>query len=559
MPIQTRATIDATQNWFDTTKTPDDTANAVVDYYSASIGNFVNVQRRNHGAGIVQVSNHFQNFPGLRLQYENNQGMERLSMTVYPESAPQLGGQVIDTNNDGYIVWVHDQVGFPNPITTHGVAVDQIQSPYYVFLNEYLIYKGYGITQQAQAFVIMFGKTALRCHSIEDKQNPLADANNGGLVNEVIPARAQIDATPAPDKELIPKHKDLPGYFLFNWNDVQNPESLVLTGFIGTQPAYERWQPLNNGPFPPQINKGVHFFDPKKSPLKSDGQNLLTILYQPGGKPSAFEVTLVDDIFVEFFDRQKTRKVSQSWNYTTNDKTSTILANDTPLYWGCINYAPGGSTSTNMGFDLTKKAKKAENNFLLSGLDDYPGASLVKLVGLSDAQQQIITAYGVQCTAIIAAFNAMQAPIIAAALLQLAIAENTEANIQLFIGAYDNGTFSKTDNSQPTFSFEPFTPGGSGLTGNQLIDQHIAESGTLPGLWIVDQSEAAFWLTLQAGNSQQLDIIKVKTDTYTTAISAVPKLPDPPASAGKDIDAFKWRTVDVSGDNWTFGPWRGGT
>jgi hypothetical protein len=408
--------------------------------------------------------------------------------------------------------------------------------------------------------VIMFGLTALRCHSLEDKYNPLLrDTDYGNTssgnpsVNDTIPARADIPASNAPDGEVVPRHLDEPLYPIFNWNDALNPASLIVVGEVGDIISYSRWDVFSNGPALPQVVNGVHFKDPKKSPLDYNGQNYITILLQPGAQ--APEIQMIDVIFCEFYDRKTTEGLQQSWNYYSSPN-QTIIGNDKPLYFGSSTLSPSGSLSTNAGFDLTKGAENSADDCLLSGLDDVLSTSLGPLVGLTAAQQAVITAYGAECAVIINAFNASQGPIITAAINALAVAENTQANIGVYINAYNIGTFSKTSVTPTTFNVTPFFDHGtSALTGDDFIDMHIA-MGDEPGIWIVEQSQAQFWNTIQSGDDLQTTVVEEKTTAYEAAITATPNLPPVPPDGGSDIDDCIWRAVTVAGDDWTFGPWR---
>lgn len=427
LPIQTRRIIDASQNFFDTTVNPDAAGDQVVNYYSASIGNFVATQRRDYASGINQQQNRFFTLPGLAMRYENNQGMERLTLVAQPESFVSGGNQVLDTNLDGYIVWVHSEVGYPNLINFEPT----IGGPYDIFLNGYKIYEGFKITQENSAFVIMFGLTALRCHSLEDKTNPLLTNTSYGptalgnaSVNDIIPPRKDIAASNAPDGAVVPRHKDEPLYPIFNWNDALNPCTLISTGGTG---SYTRWEIFIGSSATPQVTNGVHFKDPMKSPLVKDGPNFITVLLQPGA--SAPELLSISIIFAEFYDRKTTDVVQQSWNYNSIPGQA-IIANDKPLYFGCVEVNGGSFLSLSTGFDLTKGATNSQDDCLLSGLDDALTGESASLVGLTATQQAAITAYTAEVRAIFAAFNASQAPIIAA------LTTEVEAAFALYLNAY---------------------------------------------------------------------------------------------------------------------------
>jgi hypothetical protein len=558
LPIQTRKSIDASQNWFDTTQDPTSVAEGIVSLYVSSISNFVDVQRRDYASGIVPVQRRFLNFPGMNLQYENYHGSERLSLTVFPESV--IGGeQLYDINLDGYIVWVHDEINFPNPVNNGYVSTNNITGPYNIFLNNYLIYEGYTIGQQSQAFVIMFGKTALRCVSIENQYNPLATPNNGGLVNAVAPGRARIPASTAPDGKGIPSHQDRPGYFIFNWNDIDNlnPQSVILEGFVGLMPTYVRWSEINNGMFPPQVTKGVHFFDPTNSPLNYKGSNSITVMLQPG-KPVQ-EIQLIDDIFCEFYDRKTLSKASQSWNYTSSQTNgASIIVNNKPLYFGCTAYAPGGSGSTSTTFDLTPDAKAGDDDCLLSGLDQYPPAGLGTLAGLSQSEQSANTIYAAECAAIIEAFNAAQAPVLAA-LLATVVSDTTAyntANTTMITKEEDTQEAQGVVNAaQAAYDANPSPANLAALISSK---ESLAAAEVFA--FVITIGPPTVWGgTAVVAQQTALMALTQAQAAYIAAAEAAPTLPQAPPDAGMGIDGFKWRTVDVAGSVWSFGPWQGGS
>lgn len=564
LPIQTRQTIDASQDWFDNTQDAASVANGIVDYYSSSVGNFVDTQRRDYGAGIVSVHSKFLNLPGLTLQYENQHGQERLTMTAYPESAP-TGATGVEVNNDGYIFWAHADPRYPDLVDNKPT----FQTPYDIFLNGYLVYSGFKITGIAQGFVIMFGKTALRCHSVieydQSSTNPFKDGQfgtnqiwgpNGGLVNDLAPPfQPPVKGTQTPDNLDVPAHPNEFLYSLFDWGNNNNPGALMTEGFIGSVPSYGRWMGQGGIGQAPTIMNGVQFAFPEKSPLNLKGQNYLTIMLKAGAIGE--ENLVVDSVVVEFYDRGTFSGASQTWSYTSGGRSVRYTLNDKPLLWCASLYASKGSQNMSMGFDLTPKAKSTEaNNALLTDLSQ-PNSSFAQgtYLGLTAAQQAALAEYAMTVTALINAFNASQAPIIAAAILALSVGEQTLANINSFILEY-SGTFDKNQTVPSTFTFTNETGRPTPLTGLQSVDNFISASTTVEGDWIVSVSEAAFYVILQAGLQEQTDIVVGLTATYIAAITAQPNLPSPPPNAGTPLDAFVWRNVSISGSEWEFDDWQ---
>lgn len=556
LPIQLRKIIDASQNWFDNTEDQTQVADQIVDLYSASIANFVDVNRRNVASGITNVQSRFQNFPGLTLQYENRHGAERLSMTVYPESLNQNSGSPgLELNYDGYIYWAHGDPGFPDAVNGQPFA----PTPYDIFLNGYTIYSGYDITQIAQGFVIMFGPTALRCHSVADDKNPFKGANfgtnkiwgpNGGLYYVNVPTWQPDDPTvSAPDGLTVPSHKAEPIYPLFDWDNTNNTGNLLGEPFENGQ----RWADY---PMPdPTTMKGVQFADAQKSPLVWNGVNNLTIMIRGGSQPGATENNIFESVVAEFYDRAKLISGSETWSHIVNAATSSYAMNNKPMFFAALH---GGAfvNGINLTIDLTKNSQHLNDAFIPDATWS-PVTNELALVGLSQAQQNALTAYTAEVAAIITAFNAAQAPAIAAALLAFSKDEVVLTNIETYLSAYTEGLFSSTDFSQSFFTFESFFPVGQPpTTGNATIDSYISESSSEPGLWVVTTSQGNFWSVLQTGLAAETATAAADLATYTALVSAQPPLPPVPSTVGTPLDSFVWRTVAVNDSTWSFGDWQ---
>lgn len=316
-PIQTRQTIDASKNWFDTTQDAASVANGIVDYHGASISNFVATQRRDYGAGIVRVHSKFLNLPGLTLQYENQFGQERLTMTAYPENVV-LGGPSVETNYDGYIAFVSNgnNIGFTSPGYDEGVT-------YEFSINQKVFHTYFQPKLVTEIIVFRFGKTALRCQSLADKPDGPGNPNavTLGLVAAIEASRAKTKAfstTGATGSAQIPAHHDLPIYSIYNWDD-----------------------PLQNGGHESQLPKPtvtkVFDFIGQDNPIDSKGMNKLRIKMTPNMKfiPGAW--VWYFNMIAEFYSRAEFRNVSVSWTKASKDGSANITVNDAPLYWQMIS------------------------------------------------------------------------------------------------------------------------------------------------------------------------------------------------------------------------------
>lgn len=522
LPIQTRGTVDASKGWYDNTRDQAGAANAIVDYYSSSIGHFVQAQRRNYATGNAQVQRRFYSLPGLTMAYENYQGQERLSLTVYPESAPPVGGLLQDINYDGYLTFILYDPKYPNPVPNGSQGYPR---SYDLYLNGYLLYKGFQITQVCQGFVAMFGLTALRCQSLVDKQhmNPFEQQSNGGLVNKVLPPRAQVEG-----------HDDLVSYVLFNFTTTMNPvyNPVYLNQLGGVTPIEVN------------ITHGVQFFDPKKSPLntkKGNSTNYFGVTLSQG-LTQGTEDSIGYFMFGEFYSRDKARGVSRSWNKTSLPG-ETIIANDKPLFWGnthITSYTELTPGENAMGFDLF--ADNVDGG-ALSPADLNGQASNEAKFGKSilPAADDALVNYVAEVAQIELAFSESQLP-----LLRKAQGDATKARMQV---NDDELNFKRATSELLALDdqialFETLDPAiyGPALANDKkdlpIYKQNVAKADEL--------------LTTDIG------IMNMADDAFERLAAESPTLPPVPTIQDDDIDHFRYRTVTVSGSDWTFGGWQGG-
>jgi hypothetical protein len=306
LPIRTRRVVDASQNWLDQTANPDAYGDAIVDYYSASIGNFVAVQRRDYSAGIAQYQNRWLQFPGLGVRYQNNGGQELLEMVVQPENF--IGGGGTDTNNDGYIALVC--TGVPIGIKPGVMTFD-------LRVNGTSVGSFSCFTDVPSAVVMKFGPTALECQSLADAD----DANPNSKVAPCLPPRAKtktfrntglviFEGEPYEGTQTTPPHKDLFGYFIYDWNLLlnqhNNPGSALRLGNFKTTTI----------DCDPSVikNAGLNQFRAHLTSTVVNGMNAYFVIES------------------EFYSRADFRSGAQSWNQRAVFPGQ-ITFNDRPLYY----------------------------------------------------------------------------------------------------------------------------------------------------------------------------------------------------------------------------------
>lgn len=382
-PAALQQTIDASKNWFDNTQDPSIVANSIVDYHGASISQFVGSMRQRYSLGVVENVSHQLTLSGLNVDYINQQARETIRYTVFPESFSPKGKELYDFNFDGYCAWVHNWSKF-DPPNIDNPAVDVILNGYGILTNFTMnddLLKPFNPDQnpsppastqwppQATIMVIVaFGATALRCQSIQDTtvnkipvlSDPVAVGLNtfastkasGGFIAGLVPPRKTIPANGS-----IPAHKDLPGYFVFNWGDQFNPDSWAYEGSQGTGPTF-----TFDGNFASTtLVKIIQFKTAVKSPLKVAGPNEFYTQFTNFPPLSPTGQNADDFLCAEFYSRSELRPVQRSWNYVARD--GVILANDKPLYFGCDGGSPysdvGAKVNFGLKFDLTPVSSPA--------------------------------------------------------------------------------------------------------------------------------------------------------------------------------------------------------
>jgi hypothetical protein len=358
-------------------------ADAIVESYSSSISQFINNQRQQMRLGIIAQQRHQMTLPGIVVDYGSNHGNETIRITVKPEYVNLLSlPLLIDINLDGYVAYVHTWQQLPAP------GIDN--APIDLILNGYGVITNYtpdddllALYQPAQEpdppaapvfqatvmFIVAFGPTALRCQSIQDltvNKVPVL-VNNGNAVNLNTFAAEKKSGGPLPPvspprKNIAasgnaPTHKDLLGYFVFNWGDQFNPDSWAYNGDQGVGPDY-----TFTANFPvPDIIKVIQFETAKKSPLVVAGKN--NFYAQHSSTPALNTGQNADDFLcAEFYNRANLRVATSSWTYP--NASAGVLVNDQPIYFACDGGDPfsdvGARTNFGLNFDLTPVKSPSE-------------------------------------------------------------------------------------------------------------------------------------------------------------------------------------------------------
>ena len=546
-PPTMQKTIQASQNWWAQNPIPPDiVGDQIINYYMTNISGFVATCRRLYTLGMGGVQTRQLSLPGLDMVYEIVQGSDILKLTARPESYPSGAQLQTEINYDGYIVWAHAETGTPY----HG--------PFALFVNEYLIADNLTIPANASGYVVMFGETALVCHSLHDDQNPLK--TKPGLVNSISPALADLD-TP------VGKVKNLPGYFLFDWLDPANPDLDDFHDIVTNAGTVQASTDLT-------FIAGVQFQNPLKSPLVGSGQNFAYLLPMTSG--GASENTAGDYMMAEFYSRDKMTSVTTSWDKTAMPPNGVIFANDWPLnfatYLAGVSYGTGG---VQLGFDLTPQVNP-------------PGATPY---GVDALQTQMVPQpNGAPTPAGQAVFAEYQQAVIdydneAAAYVQAVIAAINALNTATttWTAAYTAiGTTYQQGQSSADAQFAADSTAAIAATtadGAAAVAYENNMTGATLSAW---QTAAAALFTAQQAWGERGAFLATgnptlvaKYDAYVSDSSALlgakqaymgaagtgpPAPPTPPTYADltagyKTISGFNYRNVTMAGDQWNFGPW----
>jgi hypothetical protein len=318
---------------------------SVIHGMAGQIHHFFLAQRQNHRLSGLAVRRTHITIPPLDLMYEVGHGCEVLTISCVVTPELLASSFTEDINLDGYFAYYYDasQVRGPAGVDLYMNGVKFHNVPLTV-----------GVP--CGTIICAFGPTALKCHSLNDARNQ----NQKKLYPPVTPALPNVNGFP-----------QIPGYFALNWADPRSPIGDVF----------------NNESLAPTLaaSPGGVGFKVIQCSVKPDSAGSVVVpSFNPTG-PNLFEAYIGGNVgstnirnagcFAEFFDRTKTRLVSQSWHKRDDAGASTILVNDTPMYNGSGGYQDA-STGTGLYVDLSLKAAPP-----LTSTSDAE-AALTKIVGL---------------------------------------------------------------------------------------------------------------------------------------------------------------------------------
>lgn len=284
----------------------------------------------------------------MRVKFNSNQGTDRLVITAYPSNIGVKGAPEVEINRDGYIAWI-----VPSIVGNYSYE--------YVLNNQILdLPKN---LEPDTLLVLMFGETALKCHSLVDKNVqdfPHAPGNpNKTLTNEILPHRPRIKKFKTLNYYIadiyftieIKEHEDLPLYYPYYPDsplaaqgfDFQASLSENVPEFASS--AKQFWN----------YTRKIRYLIADLALIKDQGINRFRVnAIPPGGRflpeNSASGFGFYSPIWAEFYARNISRKVKQSW---TKDSIFGVLVNDTPLYFAV---EPGDGTAVpaiGLDFDLS--------------------------------------------------------------------------------------------------------------------------------------------------------------------------------------------------------------
>ena len=569
-----RTEIKASDKWFQANgRTASDVAERIVAARAGQIHQFWQAQQQNYNAGVVKIVSRALSLPQLTIRYDAIQGTQILTLTVYPESSPpKVGEAVIDINLDGYIAFFHHELFYPHNRNPDGSLY--VSGPYDLFINGYLVLTDMKIENLDSCWIVMIGDTALQLPSIHDKENPLK------LLAGSVPDRGNVKEVQGTQfGVMIPAHKDLPGYFVFDWGDGLNPDNYAMDNNAGP------WAHHSTGPT--RIVRGIHFADPTKCPLNPTGDNLITIQPSDGGKPGPFAYDANDDyVLAEFFDRQSMRVVQSTHKYP-QAPGRTVTTNDKPLYWeqdmrrvmlkNSTSASTGGGSGT-LEVDLTP----AKTYPLAAALGEPPIPGSAYYTPPTSNMNTLWQAYSDKNAQYIKDTTAYSK------ILSAAVQAYEQANLNYIKASWPSGSlitsfFFYIHNAAPAgpdaqAALDATTAEGVAATAFQSAQTYTPDYTTKASAWVAAatvamtaaktafQSLAALTPSsgpVQAALAVNINLANVRLSTLTAYMAAAgdggPQPPTVPAfssAGGVGIANFRYRTFTVAADNtFTFDQW----
>lgn len=379
-PIRTRMIVKASDSFISAMKDlgvdPHQVGSAITEFYSATIKNFVDVNRQQIAIGGVQQHRRQINVPGMQVDYRNNQGAETLEYTVYPEASygVEVYGERTDILLDGYVFIVLTTMkAIPTPTPGYWIQlgttlyhVDFIDfshgpprdsgigwSPFNSMLglfdpNAWVVGAPGGVTNvlcisditlvnHTDPFTWQLPDLSTAPGGFEFPAVPIPDSvipvtifcNGKAIVSfgaPVVTATTRTRVLLTFGKDAIREH---------SVNDaLQPPGTKLLNKIFPTPDSLPGYVFLN-----PDNTPGVVFNDIRQAVpdgiLDKFGRNLFTTDCPDGMS-----------FVAEFYDRKTHRKVVQSPHYAAQG-SSLILVNDEPLGWNVgISDSDGSFSST---------------------------------------------------------------------------------------------------------------------------------------------------------------------------------------------------------------------
>lgn len=339
-------------------------ADQIIREHWGDISQFILGQRQM--GMVLPASYKRKDYVRLSLEYQRLSNQETIVLTAYPETLnPNPTTLDMEVNFDGYFMWAHCEA---NPFSTDGAIIngsDFVPGPFDVFFNEYLLEEKFAPARPFGGYLLLFGKTALLCESLQDR-----DHKNTILENAPSRERPRL-VTPPPGwgkynagvtaaGVVQPEIDRILGYWMFDFQNPCNPCLSLVDSISPNNTVAWNDRAGPNGRGNPNITKGLWFEDPLKSILDPRGaNNTFYFGLSPGGKSG--EVPLIGACFSEFYDRSSGRNVQQSWS-KDYDGRRFITVNDRPLRWGSGYQGSGFFGGSGVTVDLTPN--KADNKAL---------------------------------------------------------------------------------------------------------------------------------------------------------------------------------------------------
>jgi hypothetical protein len=348
-PIIVVRTYQVSPNW-DQSQDPAIAADQVEQYYTPTIKNFVDRSRDYHQRSGLDSTRTNLIMDGMQLRYERVFGVERLFINAVPESFG--GGQnLTDLNYDGYILILAVLNANEQSAKTGNFSFDcQLNNRSIGKFEFSTIPFDMNVSEpQVAATIFTFGKTALKCWSLADLENPVPikgqhNQNNPNKhVNNIIPPLPDIkeftntgakyfDNLYLQASPKVKAHPDLPMYAVYDWVDLLNQRNVPAPhNFPVVTPIKPTIIPVTDTSI--LKNTDINKFRALLTSVAHVGQTCQIIMQ------------------AEFYSRYYKRHVFTSWLRRVQSPQS-ITVNDTPLYFSVWSFL---APELPMDIDLTSQ------------------------------------------------------------------------------------------------------------------------------------------------------------------------------------------------------------